>query len=375
MSKIALLSTGHPPKDDRIFHKFAKSLTTAGHSVEIITSTENLRGMESKISFNCFFASEIRSLPKLKKLNSFLQAFTPDAIICSEPFALFSAFIYSLKSKKKPKLLLDITEWYPESVANKKKGLKRILSYIILYKLNILASNLANGLIIGEPLKKKRYDLIAPFRKKKIISYYPVLSFFNYSPPQNSPGFFTICFTGLMTKDRGFLRVLEITRILQGKYPQIVIRLKLIGKFLDNSMKSKYLEASDRMNISFTEWVNYESLSGELAGSDVCIDLRDTNFVYDNSLPIKIFEYLASGKPVIYSRLKSLLPLFSESSFGHLVNPHNNQEILNSLESYIREPQLLMLHSKNGRELIEKKYNWESEGKELISFINKFLKT
>ncbi|MHC1736940.1 MAG: glycosyltransferase family 4 protein [Ignavibacteriaceae bacterium] len=369
MPKIALLSTGHPPKDDRIFHKFAKSLTSEGHTVEIITSTANLRSTEGQISFNCFFEPEIHSLPKLKKLTSLISAFAPDAIICSEPFALFTAFLYSLKSKKKPKLLLDVTEWYPENVSHKKKGLSRFLSFSLLYMFNILIANLAKGLIIGEILKKKRYDIISPFRKKIIVSYYPPLRLFNYTPKNKSEKSFTICFTGLLTRYRGFERVLSVAQALQEKNPDTTVHLKLIGKFTDDAMRELYSKTRAKLKITLVDWVSYESFPGELAEADVCLDLRDTEFVYNNSLPIKIFEYLACGKPVIYSRLKSLTPLFTESQFGFMVSPDDIEETLKALQSYLNDPDLLKFHAKNGRELIERCYNWETEEKKLISFL------
>lgn len=375
MPKIALLSTGHPPKDDRIYHKFAKSLTSAGNTVEIITSTANFRSTENQISFNCFLESEIRLLPKLKKLCSLISAFAPDSIICSEPFALLSAFIYSLKSKKKPKLLLDITEWYPENVAGKKKGPSKLFSFAFLYMFNIITANLAQGLIIGEVLKKKRYDIISPFRKKIIVSYFPPLRLFNYAPKSNSEKSFTICFTGLLTRDRGFERVLSVSQALQERNPDTTIHLKLIGKFTEDSMRALYSKTKERLKITLVDWVSYDSFPEELSEVDVCLDLRDTQFVYNNSLPIKIFEYLACGKPVIYSRLKSLKPLFTESQFGFMVSPDDKDETLKALQSYLTDPDLLKIHAKNGRELIEKCYNWETEEKKLISFLHQFLKT
>jgi len=374
MQKIALLSTGHPPKDERIFYKFARSLSTAGLEVTIVTSTSDLQTKEDQITFDCFLKPGIKSANKLKKLNSTLAKYDPDVIIVSEPFALFTAFVFKLKSPKSVKIISDVTEWYPENVALKKQGIKKLMTYILLFLFNILASNLANGFIIGELSKKKRYDFIAPLKVKKIISYFPVKSFFHCSPPPFSGKLFTICFTGLLTEDRGFLRLLEITRQLKNRNPETGIHLMLIGKFLNDNMKAEYIKVKDELNISLVDWVPYERLSEVLSKADICIDLRNTGFIYNNSLPIKIFEYLASGKPVIYSGIKSLIPLFSECEFGFLVDPMNDNEILNSIENYIHNPELLQIHSKNGYALIDEKYNWGKEEKELISFIQKFLK-
>jgi len=372
MARIILLSTGHPPKDDRIFHKFAKFLANADHEVTIITSTAEIKSFEDGIEFNCFFEPGVNFWQKLRRINYNLPLCNPEMVICSEPFALFSAFVFKLKKNKKLKLLLDVTEWYPENVANKKRGLNKYATYFLLYFLNLLVSNLANGIIIGEELKKKRYDLIAPFRKKEVISYYPPLSLFNVSSVVRSENIFTICFAGLLTSDRGFERVLQVAEKLSLRNPDVKIRLKLIGKFIDKGMEELYRNASKRTGIELVNWVSYEKLPEELAEADICVDLREVNFIYDNSLPIKIFEYLACGKPVVYSRLKSLKNLFSEIDFGYLVNPYEEGETINIIERYINDKELLRFHSQNGRQLAEIKYNWEIEGRRLVLFIEKF---
>jgi len=40
--KICILTSGHPPFDERIFWKFGNSIKNAGYDVSIICSTQNI---------------------------------------------------------------------------------------------------------------------------------------------------------------------------------------------------------------------------------------------------------------------------------------------------------------------------------------------
>ncbi|MFZ1517910.1 MAG: glycosyltransferase, partial [Ignavibacteriaceae bacterium] len=106
---------------------------------------------------------------------------------------------------------------------------------------------------------------------------------------------------------------------------------------------------------------------------DICFDLRERNFIYSNSLPIKIFEYMACGKPFIYSDIKPIRDEIDYEKYGSLVNPDNEPEIINAIESYLNNPKLAEEHSLNARRLIEANKNWESESKKLIDLVNKLL--
>ena len=79
-------------------------------------------------------------------------------------------------------------------------------------------------------------------------------------------------------------------------------------------------------------------MSSVIERMDICFDLRTRNFIYSNSLPIKIFEYMACGKPFIYSDIKPIKDEMNTTEFGVLVNPENQNEILNAIENYLQNP-------------------------------------
>ncbi|HED08016.1 MAG TPA: glycosyltransferase, partial [Ignavibacteria bacterium] len=221
--------------------------------------------------------------------------------------------------------------------------------------------------------KKKRYDLIAPFKRKVIVGYYPVLEFFNYTEPSKSETDFTLGYAGVINFKRGILSLLKVFTTLQKKYPDRNIKLKIAGRFEfpdEEEIFNEKLIKNNIQNVEIIGWTDYDKISDNLSEMDVCFDLRELSFIYKNSLPIKLFEYLAAGKPVIYSSIKPLIKDIKIDDFGFLIDPKNIDEIVSKTERYLLQKELLNKHSVAARKFIEDGNNWEEESLKLISFID-----
>ena len=199
-----------------------------------------------------------------------------------------------------------------------------------------------------------------------------VLKYFNYSPPLFDGKKLTICFSGLLKEDRGIIRFAETAENISENFKDLNLRIKLIGKFDKKETEEKiksYFISLNNCELELIDWQPYCEISNSLKDVDICFDLREKNFIYNNSLPIKLFEYMACGKPVIYSDIPAIKDLFKTNDFGYFVNPDKPEEIIEAVSNYINDKNILTRHSKKGRELVEKYYNWEVIEKDLIGFV------
>jgi len=371
-NKVVILSSGHLPKDERIFSKIGFSLNANGYAVVICTSTEELHTNQESILFDSFNGEKLTKRKKINKFYSHLSSHSPDVIISSEPLPILAAHQFKKRINPSCKIISDITEWYPENVAFKYRGLKKWISFFVLYLFNIYASNLADGLMIGEEGKRKRYDLIAPFKKKEIVSYFPRLEFFPYSSIHSIKDELNLGFTGIFNKSRGFYKILSTIETLEKKLPHVKLRLILVGKFMtrtEEELFSSWSLAHPKIEIDFSSWLPYDLLQSKLNRVELFLDLRELNFIFENSLPIKIFEYLALGKPVIYSNAASLKKFFGNISFGKLVDPTNDDEIKSAIEFYLLNPDERERQGLLGRKLVEEKYQWKFCETRLLHFL------
>jgi glycosyltransferase involved in cell wall biosynthesis len=370
-----LVTSGHPPFDERIFWKFAKSLAEVGFIVEIICSTLEISKVVDGISVTGFDGV---SFPKKKKIEIFcslINQFNPDLIICSEMLPVFAVLKFR-NQKPHAKIVLDISEWFPENVAFKFNGLTRWIKYFQLLIPYFYVLQKVNHLIIGEVSKKKRYDFLASSKLKTIIGYYPVVEYFNYKKLDLLKEEIVLGYAGVITLERGIKNLFQASVSIADKFPQKKFKLLLFGRFTYQQEETEFREIISEiknLTVEFVDWTDYDQMSPVIERMDICFDLRVRNFIYSNSLPIKIFEYMACGKPFIYSDIKPIREELDYQKFGFLVNPENEKEIVRAVESYLNNPELVDQHSKNARKLIEENKNWESESKKLIELVNKLL--
>lgn len=373
--RICLVTSGHPPFDERIFWKFGASLNEAGFSVSIICSTQEINEVVDEISVTGFDGVSFPKKNKIEIFYSLINQFNPDLIICSEMLPVFAALKFR-KLNPSTKIVLDITEWFPENVAFKFTGLKRWIKYfqlLIPYRYVLLK---VDQIIIGEISKKKRYDFLAKSKSKTIIGYYPILKYFDYKVPDLSKEEIIFGYAGVITFERGIQNLLNVCKSIAEKYSKKKFKLLLFGRFTYQNEEAEFKEKISEiknLTVEFFDWTDYNKMSSVIERMDICFDLRIRNFIYSNSLPIKIFEYMACGKPFIYSDIKPIRDEMDYQKFGFLVNPDNEIEIVSAIESYLNNPELAIQHSMNARKLIEENKNWGSESKKLIEIVNKLL--
>lgn len=373
--RICLVTSGHPPMDDRIFWKFSKSLAEAGYEVSILCSTESFDKKEPGIIIIGFDGYHLSKSEKIKRFSEHLHKIKPDLIICSEILPIIS----SLKNRQvnpSVKIILDITEWFPENVAFKLKGISRWLKYLQLFLPYTYLLQKVDHLIIGEKTKLARYNFLAPTKSKTIIGYYPVLKYFNCNPPDLTKKVIVLGYAGVITFERGIKTLLNVSKAIADKYPYKKIELLLFGKFTYPNEELEFKDLIKNLNnieVQFEDWKDYDKMVAIIERMDLCFDLRIGNFIYKNSLPIKLFEYMACGKPFIFSDIKPIRDEIEFLNCGTLVDPQNENEIIKAAANYIDDPNIVNEHSKNARRIIENEKSWESESSKLLALVENLL--
>jgi glycosyltransferase involved in cell wall biosynthesis len=374
---IVIVTSGHPPFDERIFYKFGLSLKKYKHKVTVLCSTEKIETEVDGINVRGFDGNSLTKKEKIKKLYEEIVRANPSLIICCEPLTILAAHRYKKEKGKEIKIISDITEYYPhQNILHKYSGIMKLLNHLRYFFFNIYVTNLVNYLFIGEDRKAGLYNKIAPTKKKTIIGYYPPAIFFNYSPPLYDGKYFTLCYTGIISEARGFNRFVVLVSKAAERFPDKIFIAKILGRYEQPELKKLTEELSTIKNVEvdYTDWVDYKNFAVELSRVDLCIDLRDKNKVFNRSLPIKVFDYMACGIPVIYSSLDSFKEFEDVKKFGILVEPDDIDAALNKIKFYLNNPGQLKKDSQTARNLFEEKYNWEIIETKMIEAINTIFK-
>ena len=85
--------------------------------------------------------------------------------------------------------------------------------------------------------------------------------------------------------------------------------------------------------------------------------------------PTKLGEYLATGKPVICTKV-SEIPKYLNNTSAILIEPDNHSELVESLNKIIEHPRNYTTIGENGRLTVKKYFNTKTYLNELISFLN-----
>lgn len=369
---IVIATSGHPPLDERIFYKFANSLKKYGHKIAIICSTEDINTEINGIDIRGFKSTGLHKKLKIGRMVDDIALFNPLLIICCEPLAVYAALKYRNEKQPEVKIIYDITEYYPhQNTLNEYTGVLRLLKYIQLFLFNVYISNQADYLFIGETGKARLYGKIAPFVKKAIVGYYPPQEYFQYSPPGYNGKQFTFCYAGSDSEESGIIRYLNLVKKASEKFTDKLFIAIIIGS--DSSSISGLIEnlaSYNNIRVECKPRVRYEDYSAVFKDVDLCIDLRSKNKIFNRSLPIKVFDFIASGKPFIFSNLDSFKGFDDLLQAGLLIEPDDLDSAINRISLYLSDPEKLKEDSIAAYSLFTNKYNWEVIEKEIIQIID-----
>ncbi len=114
----------------------------------------------------------------------------------------------------------------------------------------------------------------------------------------------------------------------------------------------------------FTGFVEHKDVPAYIAAADVAVAPYDPagfkgmekhGFYFS---PIKIFEYMACGKPVVASDVDIVKNLIKENECGMVAEPGDIDAIADKIKQMLNSPVLREKLGKNGRKAVLEKYSW-----------------
>ena len=90
--------------------------------------------------------------------------------------------------------------------------------------------------------------------------------------------------------------------------------------------------------------------------ANICINPFEINKITDRIIPIKIFEYLACGKPVLSTPLKGTMDLLPKEDFGIIYSPYDS--FVESLSDLLDNTEELKELGNRGLDYVIKNHDW-----------------
>jgi len=171
-----------------------------------------------------------------------------------------------------------------------------------------------------------------------------------------------VCYIGAISKERGILEIVNAIGNIEG------VKLNLGGSFSEKELEKSCKKLDGWNNINELGYLNQNEISNVLKKSKAGLVVLYPTSTYKPSLPVKMFEYMASGIPIICSNFQLWNDMIiTVYKCGIAVNPKDPKEIMDAINYIINHPEESKEMGERGRKAVIEKYNWDNEEKKLYS--------
>ncbi|RST74187.1 glycosyltransferase [Siminovitchia acidinfaciens] len=363
--RVCHLTSVHSHTDTRIFIKECQSLARAGYEVHLVApgapsavlEEVHVHGIEKEESSR--LKRMAKAMDKVYKKGLEIDA---DVYHFHDP----ELIPVGLKLKKKgKKVIYDVHEDVPRQILNKSwlpfKSQKVISKLFETYEEK--ASKKFDLLITATAFIRDRFlDIKA---NAVDVNNFPILNELKTDDVSWESKESSVCYVGGISKVRGVEEMVRAMEMTEG------ISLLMGGNFIPPNGKEEVMKYKGWNKVKHLGFLNRMEVKGVYQRSIAGLVLLHPRINYMDALPVKMFEYMAAGIPVIASNFPVWKSIVEGNDCGLCVDPLNPKEIAEAITFMKENPGDAERMGQNGRKAVENIYNWEQESIKLIDAYEK----
>ena len=369
-AKVVHLTSVHNAFDVRIFAKECKSLARAGHDVVLVVPHDRDEVVDGVV---------IKSVPRAGGRVSrmmrtvwklYREALRQDAEIYHfhDPELIPVGLLLRARGKK---VIYDIHEDYPQAIPSKyylRYWIRRPVSWV-MERFENFASRRFSGLVAVTPAIANRFGDVNS--RVRVVQNFPVAEELTKDcHPTWDQRQLSVTYVGGISENRG---AFEMVRAIALIPPTLPATLKLVGNFSPSSLRHELAPLAGWEKVEVLGFMDRAGVARVLNSVRAGLVLIHPEPRYKVAYPIKMFEYMAVGIPVIAADFPLWREIIEEAGCGLVVNPLDPQAIAGAIEYILTHPKEAEAMGRRGREAVEKKYNWATEEKKLLALYEEVL--
>ncbi|MFN3916367.1 MAG: glycosyltransferase family 4 protein [Flavobacteriales bacterium] len=363
--KVCHFTSVHKRYDVRILRKQCQSISKSFQIYLVVADglgNEEVNGVKiidvgkaEAGRFKRFLKTSKRVSEKALSINADIYHFhDPELLFYSKRF---------LKMEKK--LIYDAHEDVPRQILSKYwiPGLIRKLVSYAFEKFENYKSSKMSYIVTATPFIRDRFIKL---NKNTIdINNFPLTDvIINDSEIDFKEN--AVCYIGGITKIRGVEELVKSLEFVQ-------VKLKLAGEISPAAFEERLKALKSWDKVDFLGFVGRDDIRSILKSSKIGIVTLHPIENYIDALPVKMFEYMAAGLPVIASHFPLWQNILESNNCGICVNPESPEEIANAIQFLLDNPKQAKQMGINGRNAVQDKYNWNIEEAKLIKMYKSLL--
>ena len=348
------ISSVHKSNDVRVFHKFALSLSDKFSSF-LITCDGSLTRIDSGVKvidlgnarclIRLFVKLPLIVLHAVKNKANICILHDPELLLIALPLKLFNI-----------KVIYDVHEDYPNQILNKHylpNKIKKPVSFFFDKFEKLIAQRL-NGISCATKTIESKFK--EHHTSPVTIYNYPIITESKSVIKRDN----IVSYIGNISKCRGISQMIKLSK--HSNY----YTLQIAG-VCHNKTLLKDIELLKNRGI-YVGFLNRAGVSNLLYKSKVGLLLLDSTENYLESLPIKMFEYMSHGIPIIASDFPIWRNIIDGHKCGFLVDPYDINSINKLIISLMNNDNLFKTMSDNCFKAAKVHFNWLTEKNKLFKY-------
>lgn len=358
---VVHLTTVHARYDTRIFLKECCSLARNGYRVSFVVADGNGDEENNGVSIVDVGCSRGRLERMVKAARRVLNA---ALVLDGEIYHLHDPELLPVGLTLKKwgrKVVFDAHEDLPRQILSKpylNKPTKLLLSCLLRY-FEIWACRKFDAIVAATPFIRDKFLSINP--RSLDVNNFPILEEL-CSEEKSLEKMHQICYVGGISTIRGIFEMVKAMGLLNSR-----VRLKLGGLFTEPKV---YLETKTLKGWSLVDELGFidrpsvkQVMSKSIAGLVTLHPVEN----YLDALPVKMFEYMSSGIPVIASDFPLWREIVLGNDCGLCVDPMDPAAIAGAIDFLASHPDEARRMGENGKLAVHERYNWAAEEIKLLA--------
>lgn len=144
------------------------------------------------------------------------------------------------------------------------------------------------------------------------------------------------------------------------------------GGYMLDELKTQAKDMDLENNIIFTGAISHKEAPLYLAAADITVACFENNDITQCKSPLKIAEYLASGKPIVASDVGEVKCMLGGA--GILTIPGDSEDLARGIKKLLDDEPLKKTLAKKARQRAEDLYNWKTTAENLLNIYSVALK-
>ena len=358
--KVCVITTVHPPFDPRVFERGARSLRRAGYDVVLIAPHPRDEERDG-VRILGLRRSRSRCVRILTGgWRAFFRALRIRADVYHFHDPEFMPFGVLLQLLRRRPVIYDAHEDYPQHMRSKgwiPAPARRLASRLVLFVEWVTCRTVACT-ITPTPTLTERFVRMGARRAETVLNL-PSADFLRTEEDADLPDPVDVIHVGSLSASRlEFL--LDVAARVSTEHPHS--RWAIVGIHDAALPQVETLVAArglvDRVRIIGK--VSHERIGEYLRVSRLGVNHHPRERRFDVAIPVKVFEYMAAGLPVVSSELPLLRQLAGDDAIVY-VDPGNRDAFATAISSVLATPELAGRLGREGGRLARERLNWACE--------------